>query len=133
MYRSFDSYDPTRRLGPWVARITYNVCLRQREGVVRRATNLVTPDTLNGYPDGAMASPEHHAARREADAHLGRAMAVLSPEDRALVTMRYREGLSDAEVAGAADMPVNTVKTRIFRARARLRKALKPLLGEETS
>lgn len=46
MYRAFDRYDPTRPLSPWVAKITYNVCLRRSEGVIRKATDLVTPDKL---------------------------------------------------------------------------------------
>lgn len=132
MYRSFDRFDPTRPLTPWVAKIAYNVCLRRREGVIQGATDLVTPDKLNGYTDGLSANPESEAARQEESAHLARAMTVLAADDRALLTMRYREGLSDFEVADAADMPINAVKTRIFRARARLKKALRSILRGDT-
>jgi len=54
------------------------------------------------------------------------ALGELSLQDQTLVAMRFREGLSDAEIAEAVDMPANTVKTRITRARARLREALFP-------
>lgn len=132
MYRSFDSFDPTRPLIPWVAKITYNVCLRRREGVIQRATDVVAPEKLADFANGESANPESEAARHEASDHLARAMQVLAADDRALLSMRYREGLSDAEVADAADMPVNTVKTRIFRARDRLKKALRPILKGDT-
>ena len=132
MYRAFDTFDPTRPLKPWVAQITYNVCLRRREGVIQRATDALPPDELNGFGDGSQTDPEAEAERREAGAHLARAMAGLAADDRALLTMRYREGLSTAEVADAADMPVNTVKTRIVRARARLKKILRPILRGDT-
>jgi RNA polymerase sigma-70 factor (ECF subfamily) len=132
MYRSFDSFDPTRPLRPWVAKIAYNVCVRQREGVIDNATDLASPEQIAELHDSDATNPERDAARSEASGHLAQAMEVLAADDRALLTLRYREGLSDAEVADAADMPVNTVKTRIFRARARLRKALRPLLqGDE--
>ena len=49
--------------------------------------------------------------------------------DRALLVMRYREGLSVAEVAEATGMPANTIKTRLFRARGRLREHLAPLVS----
>ena len=45
-----------------------------------------------------------------------------------MVLMHYREGMSLAEVAEVVDMPVNTVKTRLYRARGALRKILAPLL-----
>jgi len=133
MYRSFDRYDGTRPLAPWVAKITYNVCLRRREGVIAGATDVVAPEEMARHQNGNATDPEAAAARSEANDHLARAMESLADDDRALLTLRYREGLSDAEVAAAADMPVNTVKTRIFRARARLRKALRPFLGGDES
>ena len=128
MYRGFTTFDPTRPLKPWAAKITYNVCLRRREGVIRGATNVIAPEKIARFGDAGQADPESVAAQREASQHLAQAMTTLAADDRALLTLRYREGLSDAEVADAVEMPVNTVKTRIFRARARLKKILRPLL-----
>ena len=78
-------------------------------------------------------TPEALAARRETLAVLEQGFAELSPRDRALLTLRYREGFSDAEVAQACDEPVNTVKSRILRARARLAHYLKRSLGGQES
>lgn len=133
MYRGFDSYDSTRPLRPWVAKITYHVCVRRHENTARRATDLVAPEILAASSDAATIDPETLAAQSEAHVHLGAAMNELAASDRALLALRYREGLSDAEVAEVADMPVNTVKTRIFRARARLKARLAPILGSEES
>jgi RNA polymerase sigma-70 factor (ECF subfamily) len=128
MHRSFDSYDPTRPLAPWVARTTYNACLRRLEAAPRRAI-IEGEDRLLAVPDDRARSPEEHAAAGEATALVLRALGDLPAQDRALLDLRYREGLSDAEVAEATGMPVNTVKTRIFRARGRLREWLAPWLG----
>jgi RNA polymerase sigma-70 factor (ECF subfamily) len=129
MHRSFDSYDPTRPLAPWVSRTTYHACLRRLQSAARRASGAEREATqaLAVAPD--VPSPEQSAATGEAVAMLARAVEDLPAQDRALLDLRYREGLSDAEVSEATGMPVNTVKTRIFRARARLRAWLAPRLS----
>jgi len=130
MHRSFDSFDPTRTLKPWVGKIAYNVAVRRRGGVIQQATRAVSPERLD-EGSAAGGDPESELGRKRASEHLARAMETLSPEDRALLTLRYREGLSDSEVAEASEMRVNTVKTRIFRARGKLRESLGRMLRGE--
>lgn len=129
IHRAFDSYDPTRPLSPWVGRITYNTCLRRLKGLTRAGV-VTDPERFDWMPDDRQAGPEDRAASSEAGEILLDAMDGLAAQDRALLTMRYREGLSDAELAEATGMPVNTVKTRLFRARKLLKKKLVPKLGE---
>lgn len=128
MHRSFEGYDPTRPLAPWVSRTTYHACLRRLQSSARRARRLEREPSLSGDFDPDARSPEQSAEASEAAALLARAVEELPAQDRALLDLRYREGLSDAEVSEATGMPVNTVKTRLFRARARLRGWLAPLL-----
>ncbi len=128
MHRSFDSYDPTRPLAPWVSRTTYHACLKRLQTAARRVEHVEAGAALAEERDPEAPSPEQAAAGGEATALLLRALQDLPAQDRALLDLRYREGLSDAEVSEATGMPVNTVKTRIFRARARLRGWLAPLL-----
>lgn len=130
MHRSFDSYDPTRPLAPWVSRTTYHACLRRLQASGRRAGMLEQEEALLVHADPAAPSPEQAAAASEAAALLARAVEELPAQDRALLDLRYREGLSDAEVSEATGMPVNTVKTRLFRARAKLRGWLGPRLTQ---
>lgn len=132
MHRSFDSYDATRPLAPWVSRTTYHACLRRLQSAARRAGQIEREASLAADGDSGAPSPEQSAAVNEAAVLLARAVEDLPAQDRALLDLRYREGLSDAEVSEATGMPVNTVKTRIFRARARLRGWLAPLLGRTT-
>ncbi len=131
MHRSFDSYDPTRPLAPWVARTAYHACLRRLEGTARRELP-GDPEGLEELPDERW-TPEQAAMGGETSALLLRALGDLPAQDRALLDLRYREGFSDAQVAEATGMPVNTVKTRIFRARGRLRGWLAPLLRRNGS
>ncbi len=129
IHRSFDTFDATRPLSPWVGRITYNTCLRRLKGVARAGVP-TEPERFDWMEDDRQPGPEAKAASSEAGEMLLDAMDTLAAQDRALLTMRYREGLSDAELAEATGMPVNTVKTRLFRARKLLKKKLAPRLKD---
>jgi RNA polymerase sigma factor (sigma-70 family) len=72
--------------------------------------------------------PESLLARRELATTLGRALLSLSPEQRSVVELTYYQGLAYQEIAEIMECPVNTVKTRMFHARRRLRDLL-PNLG----
>lgn len=124
IYRSIDSFDPTRPLAPWVSRITYNVCLRRLERDPAKRTRSDDPQVLEQRVEARYSSPEQQAGARESTVVLDGLINAMSAQDRALVLMRYREGMSDAELAEATGMPVNTVKTRIFRARSWLRRQM---------
>jgi RNA polymerase sigma-70 factor (ECF subfamily) len=61
---------------------------------------------------------------------LEEALRHLSPAHRAVVELTYFYGCSYEEIAAIASCPVNTVKTRMFHARAKLKQLL-PLLGQD--
>jgi len=129
VHASFDTYDPTRPLAPWIARIAWNASLR-RLAIVRAQERVAVVDEADDVPDDREPGPEAARASSEATRDVAAALARLSAQDRGLLDLRYREGLTDAEVAEATGMPVGTVKTRIFRARARLKEWLGPWIVE---
>ncbi len=59
-------------------------------------------------------------------------LAGLSPDHRQVIELTYFCGFSYEEIAAIADCPVNTVKTRMFHARRRLKVLLPRLAGEKT-
>ena len=67
-------------------------------------------------------------AAKEIAATVNAAMEALPEELRQAVTLREIEGLSYEEIAAAMDCPVGTVRSRIFRAREAIDRALQPLL-----
>lgn len=127
-HRSFDTFDTARPLGPWLGRITYHTCLA-RLGAAQRAGRSVDPATFSGVEDEATPTPERAAAAREVGRQVLDAMEQLSAQDRALVTLRYVDELTDVELAEAVGMNRNTVRTRLHRARLVLMQALSPVLG----
>lgn len=133
VHRSIHSHDPTRPLAPWLAKITYNVCLKR---ISRRSRT--TDKEVELYEDdipeeSSQDSPEVRLTGKQMTSHVLRALDQLSAQDRALVAMRYTEGFTDSEIAESTNMPVGTVKTRLHRARASLRKILSPFIQEVTA
>ena len=59
---------------------------------------------------------------------MNRTLQQLPDDLRTALTLREFEGLSYEDIANVMDCPVGTVRSRIFRAREAIDKALKPLL-----
>ena len=63
-------------------------------------------------------------------AQLRKFIVTLPPDYRAVIELRHFQELNYDEIADALDIPVGTVKTRLFRARRLLRDRLTPLLAQ---
>ena len=131
--RSIKSHDPTRPLAPWLTKITYNVCLKRISKSSQKAKKEVALYTEDLPEREYENSPEIHLTRKQTASHVLRALDRLSVQDRALVAMRYSEGFTDSEIAESTNMPVGTVKTRLHRARGKLRKILAPFIKEASA
>jgi RNA polymerase sigma factor (sigma-70 family) len=87
--------------------------LRQRSDV---AAAFGSADTVPAAEDEVLLSVEY--------GDMGAALARLSPEMRAVIQAVVLDGLSAREAAQLLNVPVSSVKTRLFRAKAHLRAAL---------
>jgi RNA polymerase sigma factor (sigma-70 family) len=112
----------------WIMGIAYRKALkllaRKRRWVDRFAA--VDFDAWIEHSMPAVEASEHGELRDLLDEGLKH----LSPEHRAVVELTYFYGCSYEEIAAIAGCPVNTVKTRMFYARGKLRKVL-PQIGKE--
>lgn len=77
-----------------------------------------------------MASPERLMLRDEIDAAVHESIQQLPENLRYALTLREFEGLSYEDIATVMECPVGTVRSRIFRAREAVDKALRPLLQD---
>jgi RNA polymerase sigma-70 factor (ECF subfamily) len=73
-------------------------------------------------------TPEATALSEEIRTTVNDAIEQLPEDLRTAIVLREVEGLSYEEIAAAMDCPVGTVRSRIFRAREAIDRALKPLL-----
>ena len=117
------SFRGDSKLSVWLYRIMANVCvdlLRRRRETVSLTTEdedgeageLELPDTR--YDPAALTE------RRDTQRRVRAAVDALPEEFRRPLLLREFSGLSYDEIADALDIPVATVKTRIFRARKKL-------------
>lgn len=106
----------------WIFGIAYRKALSALRKEGRYQAPLVSQSNI---PDGS--------ARTGVDQELIQAgLAELSPDHRQVVELTYFCGFSYQEIAEIADCPVNTVKTRMYHARRRLKVLLPRLAGEST-
>ncbi len=118
----------------WLLRIVMNACYdhlrRQR---VRRALSLeeVMASFDGDWPLSAAAEgPERAVLRQELSERLSRAIDRLPVALRTVLILSDVEGLSYPEIAAAVGIPLGTVKSRLSRARAAVRR---DLLSERAS
>lgn len=101
-------------LRSWLYRILYRVFLNQSVRRGRRAREVA----LDGAPEIVEPStPEQSAIQRD----IINAMHQLPTEQRAAIALTAIEGLPYDEAASALDIPIGTLRSRIFRGRERLR------------
>jgi RNA polymerase sigma-70 factor (ECF subfamily) len=85
----------------------------------RRKPTVTLEDMLAIQAPGA--APDRAA---EVEDRLGKALMCLKPDDRAVVVLKHFVSFSYQEIADVLEIPVRTVKSRLFTARERLRLAL---------
>lgn len=76
-------------------------------------------------------TPERLAEEADMKAVILKAVDQLPEELKTALTLREIDGLSYDEIAEAMDCPIGTVRSRIFRAREAVDKAIKPLMGHD--
>jgi RNA polymerase sigma factor (sigma-70 family) len=123
-FRRRDSYDgayPDAR--PWLYGIATNVISRYRHAEARsyRVLARTGADPVTACPDEDVLARVAASAQRRA---LAAGLARLHPADRDTLLLVVWGGLSYAETAHALRIPVGTVRSRLNRARTRLRAAL---------
>jgi len=119
------------RLRPWLARVLYrqyvdSVRRQARSPIVRLVTGTDgEDDPLDALPS-VKEGPEEHAERSGLRRRILAALERLNPEQRAVVAMHDVEGYSLEELETILETPLGTLKSRLHRARQRLR-ALLPM------
>ena len=134
-FNAIKTFVGTSSLSTWLTRIVVNEALDRRRRAQRRSRmlNQESVVVLEEYREKLMAgsasqSPEMALMRRQIAKLLEAAIARLPDTFRPVFVLREIEGLSVEDTAEALQIPEETVKTRLFRARRRLQKELDPEL-----
>ena len=133
-FAAFESFRGEAGVATWLTRIVLNEAhgrLRKRRATVELDELDATQADVIAFPGRPMSpDPEADAARAQIRALLERAVDELPEPFRLVFILRDVEELSVEETASHLGLKPETVKTRLHRARRRLREALDARLGE---
>jgi RNA polymerase sigma-70 factor (ECF subfamily) len=117
-------FDVERQLWPWLATIAQRLAIDVLRG---RAYTVCSDDHEGAFAASRLLGPEHPdepfeaVVAGETRAELARALETLSPRQRRTLLMRAVEEWPYSDIASAESTSVSSVKSTLFRARARLR------------
>jgi RNA polymerase sigma-70 factor (ECF subfamily) len=128
LWRRARQYDPAKAsVATWI----YAIARNRRIDLLRRETRPAPdPEDPLFQPDPPE-DPASSAAASRRDARVREAIEGLSAEQRQVVSLTFFSGMTQAEIAEAAGVPLGTVKSRLRLAFGRLRAALGEDFSEE--
>ncbi|WP_253923629.1 RNA polymerase sigma factor [Halobacillus sp. A5] len=116
VYRSIDSFEEAKPFKPWFYRILINETHRLLK---KRA------DSRNIYMDVEASEFLHPASSIEGDYEdLGEALDQLDHHHKTVVVLKYLHGFSEKEIASILDENQNTIKSRLYKGRQKLKQVL---------
>jgi RNA polymerase sigma-70 factor, ECF subfamily len=132
-YRALGSFRGDSAFYTWLYRIAVNtarnaIASRQRRPIDYEAELSESEQSNLASRLRHTDTPEATALSEEIRLTVNQAIEQLPEDLRTAIVLREVEGLSYEEIAAAMDCPVGTVRSRIFRAREAIDRALKPLL-----
>ncbi len=128
-YTKLSSYDARYPFKVWITRIaTYHTIdyLRRRKPefpVLQDPLNPARPSVIDTASSKDL-TPDERIWRKERAGIISRALQNLDPKLRAVVVLRHYEDLNYDEIADALNIPLGTVKNRLFRAREKLQELI---------
>ncbi len=113
-------------LRAWLMRIAANASRDSLRGSRRRPEQSLDEslESQSFQPVSAEPSPEEHAERSELNAELQKAILALSDDQRAVLVLIDVQGFSYEETTESVGASIGTVKSRLNRARRRVRDIL---------
>ena len=113
------------KVSTWIFAIAY------RQGVkARMRWDEPLPDLPDNDQQSSEAGPEEQLHNRRSHGALVKAMGALSADHRAVVDLTYFQGMGYREIAEIMGCPIDTVKTRMFHARRKLKAVIPGEAGD---
>ena len=128
-YINIHTFDQKRKFSTWLFRIATNLCIdriRKKKPDYYLDSNVPGTEGLTMYSQIAAAGelPEEEIERMETHDRIQYEIGQLSDKYRSVIILRYIEELPLQEISDILELPLGTVKTRVHRGRAALRKQM---------
>jgi RNA polymerase sigma-70 factor (ECF subfamily) len=130
-YTKLDSFRGNSAFYTWLYRIAFNLAMSHRRREHREASLDQLKSLAGAEPVDGQPAADTGAIQRERAELVHAALAELSLEHRQILVLREIDGCRYDEIAEILDLPVGTVRSRLFRARMEMRDLLTPRLHVE--
>jgi RNA polymerase sigma-70 factor (ECF subfamily) len=130
-YRSIGSFQQRASLWTWLVKILVRQAARSRRSLDARSQKLRLGSPLEDLERGGQLPPGIHEPMRQTDAKMD-VMAMLeklAPDQQEIIILRELEQLSYDQISQSLGIPLGTVESRLYRARAELRQLLRGYAG----
>ena len=116
VWQKAQRFDGTCKVSTWIFAIAYRKACKAIKGLDEPLE--LDPELMEG---DASYEPAYELNQQQLRRAIAGALDDLPPVQRAVVQLTYHHDMGYADIAEIMDCPVNTVKTRMFHARRRLR------------
>jgi RNA polymerase sigma-70 factor (ECF subfamily) len=120
-YEKLSSFQGSVPFAAWLYRIAYNLAVNKYHLKKRQLQAVSAVELL---PDSSYC-PEHRLLAEELSEWVRKTLHKIPDIYHVLIRMHFFEGLSYPEISKALEMPVNTIKSYIFRAKELIRQKLR--------
>ncbi|HHY83671.1 MAG TPA: sigma-70 family RNA polymerase sigma factor [Clostridiales bacterium] len=117
VYFNIDKFKPGNPFEPWLYRILVNECMR----LLKRGSRITYVDS---YSESGLEIPHEDDHYFEEYEELYQAIGDLEEKIRIPIVLKYLKGFRETEIAEILKLNVNTVKSRLYKGRQKLKKAI---------
>jgi RNA polymerase sigma-70 factor (ECF subfamily) len=129
-YRNLSKFRGEAKFSSWIYRIALNICNTKLRGRARGTVSIEGQREESGIEIAAdLDDLGSNIQQQQVTLHVRRALQAIPAEMRQVIIMKEYEGLKFSEIAEILNIPVSTVKTRMYTGLAELRKRLEHLRG----
>jgi RNA polymerase sigma-70 factor (ECF subfamily) len=121
-YQRLDTFDNQRAFGPWIRRVAANLCYNHLKK--KQVMEFSLDEEKDISASTTFRSPEGLLDSKEQSEKVRFALMGLPDHYRIVLELRHFQDMSYEEIAAELDLPLNTAKSHLFRARKQLAKIL---------
>ena len=123
-FKARHTIDPNRPFYPWLYQILRRLCFNYTRDTRTRKNHIQANAQWLSERGALDADPAEKAEKAELKTRLTEAIEALPDRDREVLTLKEFEGMKYREIAELLEIPIGTVMSRLFAARAKLAEAM---------
>ncbi len=130
-YVKLETFERASAFYTWLYRIAFNLAMTRRRREKPTVSVEQAREALGHEPLDHGDPPEARMEQAERACQVQAALAALSDEHRTILVLREIDGCAYEQIAEILNLPIGTIRSRLYRARLQLRDQLQGVLQED--